>query len=83
MPVFRVFQKVSHEEVPNSIVKTTRITGRDLKHAIELIRASPGIKRDLAKKYWAKETDSRGRTLYIEIEAEERYTLDSSKPKDH
>jgi hypothetical protein len=81
--IFRIYQKVSHPAASNVIEKESRIIGNDLRHAIGMIRCSRDMKRQLEKKHWARHQDVSGRTLYIEIQAEEVYTDGKSTPDDH
>ena len=68
--VYKVYQKVSHPQTKYVYEKTITISGRDLKHAVELIRGTPQLRRDLLKKYWAEQIEPNGRRLYIEIKEE-------------
>jgi len=47
--------------------KITQIIGRDLRHAVSMVKCPAPMKHDLQKKYWSRTTDPMGRTLFIEI----------------
>lgn len=67
MPVFVVRQLVTHDKLPIAREKISQIIGRDLRHAVQMVKCPEPMRRDLEKKYWSRTTDPMGRTLYIEI----------------
>lgn len=72
MPVYVVKQVVSHPNVDKVFMKISKILGRDIRHAIELLPISPSMRLDLERTYKTKTSDSRGRRLEIEIVEEEK-----------
>jgi hypothetical protein len=68
--IFKIVQKVTHPEIPTGYEKTTHIIGRDLKHAVECVRAPQYVRDELLKKYHCQWMDMGGRTTSIEITEE-------------
>lgn len=67
MPVYRVFQKVTHPKLTKAYIKEHKVIGRDLRHAVEMLRIPAPMKKDLEKKYWTRTVDPHGRELYLEV----------------
>jgi hypothetical protein len=65
--IFKIIQKVTHPELPKGFEKVTHIIGKDLKHAVECVKAPQFVKDELLKKYHCKWMDLAGRTTEIEI----------------
>lgn len=72
MPIFVVKQVVKHPNVDRVIIKTSKIIGRDLRHAIEILPISPSMRRELEIANRTTAIDSRGRRLEIEITDQEK-----------
>lgn len=69
--IYVVKQEVTHPLVSRVFLKITRINGRDLRHAAELLPISDSMRRDIERKGWTEKVDPKGRKLRIEITAEE------------
>lgn len=67
MPVFQVRQVISHANYKYRREKISEIIGRDLRHAVSMVRCPEPMRHDLQKKYWSRTTDPQGRELFIEI----------------
>jgi len=72
MPIYVIKQVVKHPNVDRVIIKTSKIIGHDLRHAIQMLPISEGMRRDLEKTNRTKASDMRGRRLEIEIIEEEK-----------
>ena len=72
MPVYILRQVVTYPLSPKLLERVDRVVGRDLKHAVEMVRAGEAARRDLERKGWTEWTDSLGRKVRIEVEGEEK-----------
>lgn len=68
--IFTIRQTISHPKMKNQLTQEVKIVGRDLPHAVEMVRCTAPERRDLLKKNWTRYTDPEGRTRYIEIISE-------------
>lgn len=70
--IYVVKQAVSHPLHSKVFLKITRIVGRDLRHAAEMLHLPESNRRDIERSGRTKRVDQHGRTTEIEIIAEEK-----------
>jgi hypothetical protein len=70
--IYVVKQEVTHPLVKKVYLKISRINGRDLRHAAELLPISDSMRRDIERTGRTEKVDSDGRRVRIEIIAEEK-----------